>query len=78
MKKNVVRNVLFMFQNIVVEEREFSKNDLIELFKVTGRSIINYVNEINCYLYNDYIYKELKYDKSNKRYIVVSLEEWDD
>ena len=73
MKKDKIGKVLFIYQAIVIERRELEPRELRFMFGVTQTTVSNYIDEINNFLFDSYIYELIKYNRSKKTYCIEAL-----
>ncbi|XMB86334.1 hypothetical protein RJG79_00625 [Mycoplasmatota bacterium WC44] len=64
MKKNTINNVLCVYQLLIVEKKKYTRYELSVLLGVHVKTVSLYIRHINNFLYDNYIYKEIKYNFS--------------
>ena len=66
------QHVLFIFDELT-NGKKIRSREIIDQFGITPRTFARYISEINCYFFNFFKYKEVKYDRSEKVYYLTDL-----
>lgn len=66
------QHVLFIFDELS-KGKSINAKEIIDKFGITSRTFTRYISEINCYFFNFYIYKVVKYKRSTKEYRLEDL-----
>jgi|GEM_PF-6714615 len=65
--------VLWIYLKMVICKQRYSRDELSEILCVSTRNISRYIEEINMFLFDNFIYKELKYSYFHKTYSLQSI-----
>ncbi|MBP5343433.1 hypothetical protein J6Y73_05865 [bacterium] len=66
------QHVLFMYDELI-QGKGINSKEIIDKFGITKRTFSRYISEINCYFFNFYRYKEIRYSRSKGEYFLVDL-----
>ena len=65
------QHILFIF-DALIHGKTITTNEIIGMFNISNRTLTRYISEINSYFSNFYINKEVKYDRSEKVFKLIS------
>ncbi len=68
MRGNLLNACLLIHHRMFVNEERFSRGELSEYLNVSPRQITRYVNEINNFFSDNFIYCYIEYSKKEKKY----------
>ena len=66
------QHVLFIFDELI-KGKTIKSKEIIDKFGITSRTFSRYISEINCYFFNFFAYKEVRYSRSKREYYLADL-----